>query len=1029
MLEKIGLPAKPSLRGNNWVVDASHCQGCASPFTFINRKHHCRRCGGLFCNNCTIHRMVLRGQGDSPVRICEPCKKLVEAERLELRLGQRNRAGQGRSKMTSNVPNSEDEILTQILSSDVRTSSSARPETTKMDRTTSIESSSSNLEDTSLEGRMETGSVSPDDLRRQASDEKKRYKILKGEGKPEEALKAFKKGKELERQADALQLSLRKVRRKNANVIQMENIEPDQARKPYAASRDKGKDDLLSELRHLGWSDQDLHSADKKPETMSLEGELSTLIRDINQKPSDTGSAQCIERSEVTAHKRKALMLKREGKLTEAKEELKKAKLLERQIEEQELLGGAEDSDDELSALMRSVNAERGEELLVKQDRDFHADDLIVDGQSMVVDGNFDVTDEDLHDPKIAADLKSIGWIEESDDSELSGQPTIPGRMVPSSAFLEEEVMGKRDTSVPLPAPTLDVDQSLSSAGGLPRRSKAEIQRELLGLKRKALTLRREGKTEEAEEMLAAAKLLEAQIADMEAPKTRSGVEVHYSLERLADTEDGDDITENDLQDPSLLSMLKDLGWNEEPGMEHDGSTKRASGFLLAGENATRSASGRSTAAPRSKAKIQREILGLKRKALDLRRKGEMEEAEKVLATAKELEAEMEEMELRKADDGYVNGNSDNLTRFVDQETYGDMESAKKIIPQPASRDREPLMADLIGVGEAVGKQSTEEGKNASFILSECDGKVDFLTGNVWSDSQVSNNRVDDEPSSTPPLPSTISNLHGSKKIIDPSCGAETTQVDDSSSISTGNVTLLKSKSLSVEQDILAIKKKAVAFKREGKIAEAREELKRAKLLERSLQNSNALLIPSVPSSTAPTNTSEEHEPIGLDSKPILSSRERFKIQQESLAHKRQALKLRKEGRIQEAESELELAKALEAQLEESAPQESGRPSKGGTDEVVVEDLLDPDLLSALKAIGMADPGSIVSQERPGPSKTITSSRDDSPAQERARLEEQIRAEKLKAVRLKRAGKQAEALDSLRQAKMMEKKLNSLGLE
>ena len=38
MLEKIGLPARPSLRGNNWVVDASHCQGCSSQFTFINRK-------------------------------------------------------------------------------------------------------------------------------------------------------------------------------------------------------------------------------------------------------------------------------------------------------------------------------------------------------------------------------------------------------------------------------------------------------------------------------------------------------------------------------------------------------------------------------------------------------------------------------------------------------------------------------------------------------------------------------------------------------------------------------------------------------------------------------------------------------------------------------------------------------------------------------------------------------------------------------------------------------------------------------
>lgn len=39
--------------------------------------------------------MVLRGQGDSPVRICEPCKKLEEAARFELRYGHKNRASRG----------------------------------------------------------------------------------------------------------------------------------------------------------------------------------------------------------------------------------------------------------------------------------------------------------------------------------------------------------------------------------------------------------------------------------------------------------------------------------------------------------------------------------------------------------------------------------------------------------------------------------------------------------------------------------------------------------------------------------------------------------------------------------------------------------------------------------------------------------------------------------------------------------------------------------------------------------------------
>lgn len=40
--------------------------------------------------------MVLRGQGDSPVRICEPCKKLEEAARFEMRYGHKGRAGKGR---------------------------------------------------------------------------------------------------------------------------------------------------------------------------------------------------------------------------------------------------------------------------------------------------------------------------------------------------------------------------------------------------------------------------------------------------------------------------------------------------------------------------------------------------------------------------------------------------------------------------------------------------------------------------------------------------------------------------------------------------------------------------------------------------------------------------------------------------------------------------------------------------------------------------------------------------------------------
>ena len=34
--------------------DVSNCQGpgCARPFSYIWRRHHCRVCGGVFCDSC-----------------------------------------------------------------------------------------------------------------------------------------------------------------------------------------------------------------------------------------------------------------------------------------------------------------------------------------------------------------------------------------------------------------------------------------------------------------------------------------------------------------------------------------------------------------------------------------------------------------------------------------------------------------------------------------------------------------------------------------------------------------------------------------------------------------------------------------------------------------------------------------------------------------------------------------------------------------------------------------------------------------
>ena len=253
----------------------------------------------------------------------------------------------------------------------------------------------------------------------------------------------------------------------------------------------------------------------------------------------------------------------------------------------------------------------------------------------------------------------------------------------------------------------------------------------------------------------------------------------------------------------------------------------------------------------------------------------------------------------------------------------------------------------------------------------------------------------------------------------------------------------------SLHQEVLARKKKAVALKREGKLSEAREELRQAKLMEKSLEESNgqvqhASKSSSISSNNVPSPNRKESSTSNVEQKPSpdqkqsspstreqkpMSARDRFKLQQESLKHKRQALKFRREGRTQEADAEFEKAKAIETQLEQLT--DSTNSSASGEEhagDVSVEDFLDPQLLSALRAIGLEDPTPSIprGQETSKPPPKVGTDKLENPDLERSQLEERIKAEKVKAVNLKRSGKQAEALDALRRAKLYEKKLNAL---
>ncbi|KAL6061854.1 early endosome antigen 1 [Balamuthia mandrillaris] len=60
----------------NWQPDSevSKCNKCGKGFSLINRKHHCRNCGYIFCDNCTSYRLRLLDKGHKdPVRVCTSC--------------------------------------------------------------------------------------------------------------------------------------------------------------------------------------------------------------------------------------------------------------------------------------------------------------------------------------------------------------------------------------------------------------------------------------------------------------------------------------------------------------------------------------------------------------------------------------------------------------------------------------------------------------------------------------------------------------------------------------------------------------------------------------------------------------------------------------------------------------------------------------------------------------------------------------------------------------------------------------------
>ncbi|CAM6003430.1 unnamed protein product [Sphagnum balticum] len=1364
VLEKLGLPPKPSARGHSWTTDAANCEGCSSTFSLFNRKYYCRRCGGLFCNNCTQQRQVLRGQGEAPVRICEPCKKIEEATRFELRYA-KNKNPKGGSRASSM---SDADLLKQILGDDETSNNMSLEEILasaagKDSGDHEVQSKESN--EVYLEDEKEKDPISPEKLHQQADEEKKKYLVLKREGKNDEALKAFKRGKEMERQAEALEHLIKRNQRRaaSASTSDIEQKSPGVQKsepigqKQRASSNElvKGKkasddkDDYLKELKDLGWTDNDLHETGKK-QSANEEELLLEIGGEMAPKPSRVAKSSAMQ---ILSHKRRALALKREGNMAEAKEELRKAKVLEKQAEEMALLGqddreGDDASDDELAALIRGLDKE---EVLkgragVSQSIPEMLPNLLDDDD----DANIEVDETDMEDPEMVAALRAMGWEEEALGLERNSATTAkvprPAQVIEPS--LKDQIVAHKRKALALKreGKTAEARVELSEAKQLEQRlegmvhtrpapvpedplpgveddgnetvevtdddmhdpemmaalramgfaedepsahalkmevspspaEKVSLQQEILAIKRSALAMKREGRSAEARDELRQAKLLEQRLQTLQAEyqqqeetsamlkESRAVRRGTQALQALSGSEEEmEDAQGDEGMDPDIIAALATVGWQETTQTSNSENPQIPIDEMKTMEPLVAVAEKPEVVKIKSKSQLQQELLGLKRRALALKREGKVEEAQVELQKAKILEKQIEDLETleqsksqpavalppeptnkRSTKTHSSEGNREVASRlqdhaalplFLDEEvdvTDDDMQdpellaalqglgwqgeqetspASKHAIPQertllhpdlataeqsesvrqaprpeiksvvtqakgtvmeknpkvtagkgemkidvmqfdwgapmwqvkkrgeavPAKKhvkkeEENPFKGEYGEIGMAVGlepehaapKVKAAAQKPHHFWRTEF---MDLLSGDKWNPNQAAEghtvmeelpqqkkpaNQIDNDDNDEdavvedifdpdlmsalqglgigPPqsgasnamkmvatkgmrdskldssqnMPSKVESSPTTVKMPEwappqtPSSSYHSEDVKAERKTSSANIGREKSSGTSKEslpQEILSHKRKALALKREGKQVEAREELRQAKLLEKQLDDhrtsSESTRLKTQPEQSSASRTKNSLPVKGPTHKEqmqqqVRQGKDRMKLQQESLGHKRKALALRREGKTDEADAEFELAKSLEQQMEDLDPTHVHQDA-GDVDGV--EDLLDPQLLAALKGLGItggelpgrnATKGSVPSGSKApavvaqpsggslkpklganaGSAKIIPVALDE----QRQQLEERIRAEKVRALELKRAGKQAEALEMLRGAKRLEKELLSL---
>jgi hypothetical protein len=112
-----------------WIPDTETtiCMHCKkSEFTFMNRRHHCRKCGIVACGSCTNKRWLLPEQSSKPLRVCLTCN-----DKLASKARESGEAGVNRDMGSASQDSSGDESSDEDDNTDTATPSTTQSDEAK----------------------------------------------------------------------------------------------------------------------------------------------------------------------------------------------------------------------------------------------------------------------------------------------------------------------------------------------------------------------------------------------------------------------------------------------------------------------------------------------------------------------------------------------------------------------------------------------------------------------------------------------------------------------------------------------------------------------------------------------------------------------------------------------------------------------------------------------------------------------------------------------------------------------------------